>query len=113
MPGEDLLSLLDSGVNPGDHGVFIDADILPEDLLGYTLSRTPRSLTGARGTAGRDGSGKDAAQDRDPIIRLRSPRILDARRYCLEQEEEARRDKPVAKDKETKCECDDRCGCRT
>lgn len=41
IPGEELMSLLDSGMPPGDHArVVIDADaMLPEDLLGYTFSR--------------------------------------------------------------------------
>lgn len=98
MPGEDLLSLLDSGVNPNDHGVFIDADILPEDILGYTLSRTSRSLTGSR-SSNRDGSNKDS-QERDPIIRLRSPRFLEARRLEADQEDVTHREKPSNKDKD-------------
>ncbi|CAK8697546.1 unnamed protein product [Clavelina lepadiformis] len=43
IPGEELMSLLDGGGQPGEHPrVVIDADtMLAEDLLGYTLSRAP------------------------------------------------------------------------
>ena len=41
IPGEELMSLLDGGMPPGDHArVVIDADaMLPEDILGYTFTR--------------------------------------------------------------------------
>nr|XP_039264604.1 E3 ubiquitin-protein ligase UBR5-like isoform X3 [Styela clava] len=84
IPSEDLLSLLDSGIHPGEHGVFIDSDaILPDELLGYTFQRAPRiscQRTGASGGDGASGGGgasaRDVLQDRDPIIRLRAPRFL-------------------------------------
>lgn len=45
IPGDDLLSLLDSGIHSRDHGLIIDTDtVLPEELLGYTFHRTARYL---------------------------------------------------------------------
>lgn len=94
MPGDDLLSLLDSGIH-GEHGVFIDADsVLPEELLGYTFHRTSRTSASRSGTGAPEGSSggasnRDLLQDRDPIIRLRSPRFFDPIELSAEEYSES------------------------
>nr|CAB3267473.1 E3 ubiquitin-protein ligase UBR5-like [Phallusia mammillata] len=79
IPGEELMSLLDGGMHPGDHPrVVIDADaMLPEDLLGYSFSGRPPPSSRGLGGGGSGNSDRQNDPDDDNLTRMNSPHWID------------------------------------